>query len=365
MTASTSMRSGPATSRTVDRRPRRGARSRARRRARACRHRRPPRPDPPAPATRSRRRRPASPGRGRAATCTTHCACARSRARRTCRPRPVPRCIGASWPATDESPTAPGSAKVTNSSHSASWRHRARAPTKRSRLTATSTSARSGSCPGRSTTSAASRTQGMLAGATRGHQAGGDAGHRRLAHLGEDVVGAGGERADRHVAARLGHDAVGAVAAEHGDRGDAPRAHLARRRRVLSAALEVSRTSSSSSAGKGAPPSSARAVRPASWPCSADESPSPAGIISTARRRRRRARRAGGRPSRPCRRCRTPTRRPRAGGCPPGGRVGDDAHTGARGHPLQATPTARPSARRTARGCRGWRSCTRGGTCPA
>jgi len=52
--------------------------------------------------------------------------------------------------ASDDKPTAIGSAKVTKRSHR-SWRHGARASTKRLRVTATSTSAR-GSAPGRSTT---------------------------------------------------------------------------------------------------------------------------------------------------------------------------------------------------------------------
>ena len=338
MTASTSMRSGPAARRTRGARPRRGARSRARRRARGCRRRRPPRPTRPARAPRSRRRRPAVTSPGASATCTMHSACARSRARRTWSPRPAPRCIGASWPATDDSPTAPGSAKVTNSSHSASWRHRARAPTKRSRLTATSTSARSGSCPGRSTTSAASRTQRVIARAAGGHQAGGDAGHRGLAHLGEDVVGAGRERADRHVAARLGHDAVGAVAAEDDDRGDAPRAHLLDGARAVGGArgqphveLLEGREGEASVVGarraprelavqRGRQPVAGRHHEHALDARGAEPGEQPVdhpGLVGVAEHRR-----AGDQPA----------------DVAPRGRVGDDPDTRARGHALQATP---------------------------
>ena len=59
------------------------------------------------------------------------------------------------------------------------------------------------------------------------HRPGGQAGQRALHHDGEHVVGAGGDRQQRHVAAALGDDPVGAVAAQGDDAAGARVGHQA------------------------------------------------------------------------------------------------------------------------------------------
>jgi hypothetical protein len=68
-------------------------------------------------------------------------------ARRRCSPNGAARGTGAIAPATADRPTAPGLAKVTRASEMAPARHRARDPTQRSSVTATSTRARSRAAP--------------------------------------------------------------------------------------------------------------------------------------------------------------------------------------------------------------------------
>ena len=226
--------------------------------------------------------------------------------------------IGSSWAATAESPTAAGLGEGRRTARdSASW------PPQGARADEALAAHRDvherevGLVRRRARRPARPRARSARARrhAARGDQAGGQAGHGGLAHLREDVVRPGGEGAERDVAARLGHDAVGAVAAEHGDRARRrPRtsratARMRVRRRWRSAARRAPRAP-----GRARRVVGTRRAACAAGASSADESPSPAGIIST--RSTPAAPEAGEQAvdhRRPSRRCRRPTRRSRAG----------------------------------------------------
>ena len=198
---------------------------------------------------------------------------------RTCSPLPPPRASGDSSPASDDKPTALGSATVTNSSRSASTRQSARAPTKRSLVTATSTSARSGSAPGRSTISTGSRrspsgpacpvaTKPVAIPATVVSRI---SGKTLLVPVDSAQIGTSPQAlATTRCVPSPPSTTIAAT----------PSAHIRSTARWLSAAVEVIGMSSSWNAGNGAPILASRAVRPASWRRSALDNPSPAGIIS-------------------------------------------------------------------------------------
>ena len=227
-------------------------------------------------AARARPPPPARPVRARAARAWSGAPVPR----RTCSPWPAPRSSGWTKPATADRPTALGLAKVTNSSVRSSPRHSARAPTKRALRDGDVDEREVGLGAVALDAQRALAAQRVRAAAAGDDQPGREAGDGRLAHLREDVVGAGGEAADRRVAARLGDDAVGAVAAEHDD-GAARRARASSRpRRVVSWAVLVSGIRSSSSSGNGAAARPSIVRRPCSWRWSALDRPSRAGIIS-------------------------------------------------------------------------------------
>ena len=139
------MRSGPAPSRTSPRRRRRRSISRSPSSAR-YRRRRPPRPARPRSSAAVLGDADGHDQPGRERHLRARCACAR-RARGARGGRAVPRCTGAEQAGDRGEPDRARLGEGHEQLASASARHRARAPTKRSRLTATSTSARSGACP--------------------------------------------------------------------------------------------------------------------------------------------------------------------------------------------------------------------------
>ena len=197
-------------------------------------------------------------GRARAATATTRSAVARGR--REAHVEPVARAArrrGRAGRPPPRAPPRPGARRSRRTRAASSGAPEgARARRSARRLTATSTSARSGSSPPDARRrSACSRRSARPVDPPGGHEPRGEAGDRGLAHLREGVVRARGERAQRHVAARARHDAMGAVAAEHDDRR-APRARaIARDRAAVSAPLAVERASR-------APPAPGRARAP-------------------------------------------------------------------------------------------------------
>jgi len=157
---------------------------------------------------------------------------------------------GCNSPATDERPMASGSAKVTASSEIVSGCHRARAPTWAIVETQASTSAISSRSPEVEVVTRRSfwRRRQLRPAPPQRHQARGEPRDRRLAEVGEDVVGTRREGSERDGAAAARPRAVGAVAAEHDDHRGALGHHADRpppacRGRVSS--LRVSSTSNS------------------------------------------------------------------------------------------------------------------------